>query len=321
MSDQASGQSVAQAAPTANDLAAMFSKAVPYGDVTPAEVKQPSGQAATDEGESGSNADPVESTGESNAQVEGAPAKFKVPALEGDGDEELTADELKAQRLMHRDYTQKTQAIAEARKELEAERAKVTQVIAGKAQEMETQLTMLGSALQSFEQSVNWEALRSVDPAAYLEAREQHAARQQAFVQSAQRLEAVRQEQAQQVQAMNAQRLVEAIPTWLDKATAQKEANEIRQFATQVYGYTDDDVNSIVDYRHIVALRDAAKYHALQKKAGETKATLQQAPKLAQPGAPRQGNADALQAHRTLNKARAEPSVQNLQDAIARFYK
>jgi hypothetical protein len=216
MTDQAETQSAAPAASTEQDLAALLS-----GDMSGSE--QPKGHAAPAQAEAQEAVD-GETPSESEAQPE--VVKFKVPALEGDGDEELTAEELKAQRLMHRDYTQKTQAVAEARKEIEAERSKVQQVISEKAQMMEQNLAILGQAIQSFDQQVNWDALREVDPAAYLEARETQQARQRAFMQSAQQLEAVRADQARQMQAINAQRLVEAIPTWLDQSVAQKEANE-----------------------------------------------------------------------------------------------
>jgi hypothetical protein len=121
------------------------------------------------------------------------------------------------------------------------------------------------------------------------------------------------------MQAINAQRLVEAIPTWLDQSVAQKEANDIRKFAAEVYGYTAQDIDGIVDYRHIVALRDAAKFHALQNKAKDTKAAIQTAPKLAQPGATRPGNPQALEKHRITQKAVTAPSRDNLAALLSKL--
>lgn len=306
MTDQAETQSGADntSAPaemSTSDLAALFGAG---SNVSTESDEQPQGQAEADDVESEDNPE--------QAAVEAAVEKFKVPALEGDGFDELTADELKAQRLMQKDYTQKTQALAEQRKAQEAETQKVMATLTAKSDEIEQGLVMLGKAIQSFDENVNWEALKAVDPASYLEAREKQAERVKAFKQAAGQLEAMRKAQAAQLQAVNAQRLVEAIPTWLDKATAQKEAAEIRGVLTEAYGYADEDIDGISDYRVILLARDALKFRQAQKAAAEVKPKVEAAPKLAKTGTVRQGNPEALARHRVAQKAINQPSRENL---------
>jgi hypothetical protein len=316
MTDQATEQSGQQvAAPTelnSNDLAAMFSGKSET-------EQQPQGQASTVEGvgqEAESGESPEQS--EAEAQAEAPAEKFKVPALEGDGFDELTAEELKAQRLMHADYTRKTQQVAEARKQAEAEVAQARQVMTQKAQAMEDNLVALGQAIKSFDAQVNWEALREVDPATYLAEREKQQARQQHFMTAAKQLEAFRREQAEMVKQQNAQRLVEAIPTWLDPTVAKKEAEEVRSYLTKT-GYQPDEIEGLTDYRVIVMARELARYEALKNKASEVKAQVQKAPQLAKPGAVRPGNPEALAKYRTTQKAINEPSKDNLAALFAKL--
>lgn len=312
MTDQATEQSgQSNAALTSNDLGALFAKAN-----GPQESEQPKGQAPLNEGEQ-AQADDGESPSEvpSEGQEPSVP-KFKVPALEGDGFEELTAEEYKARVLMQKDYTQKTQKVAEKSKEVEAERIKVTQVLSEKAQAMEDNLAMLGHAIQSFDAQVDWAALREMDPAAYVAEREKQQARLATFKQSADQLKAVRQEQEQQARAIAAQQLVEMIPTWLDPSVAKKEAEEVRQYLTKS-GYSPQEVEAINDPRVIVMARELSRYEALKNKAAETKAQVEKAPQLAKPGAPNQGNPQALAAHRAAKAFEKAPSIDGLAGLFA----
>jgi hypothetical protein len=309
MTDQANVQSdaaVSNAAPTTDSLAALFKESLFGG--------QPQGQAPTNEGEKAQA-----ESGESPEEVgeltdEQVLDRFKVPALEGDGIEELTAEELKAQRLMQADYTRKTQQIAEERKAVQAERQKVEAEIAARAQAMEHQLQMLGRAIQSFDQQVDWDALRQVDPGAYLEAREQQQARLQAFEQSRQQIMQVQQAQRAERIAQSSQRLVEAMPELLDPQTAKKFAEKIVGGAGDAYGFSPQEIDALDDHRLILMARDAIAYRELKAKTQAIKPKVEAAPQLAKPGAPRPGNPDALRTHRLVQKATAEPSRENLRN-------
>lgn len=307
MTDQVATQSGAtsvDAAPTQDSLAAMFKSAL-FGE-------QPSGQAEAKEGEK-AKAESGESPEVDGEQtIEQVLEKFKVPALEGDGIEELTAEELKAQRLMQADYTRKTQQVAEERKAQAAEFSKRLEAFSQREQAVEQNLQMLGAAIQSFDSQVNWDALRQADPSAFLEAREQQAKRLQAFEHSRQQIEGLRQARRAEVIAENSQRLMEAMPELLDQA-AFKAFGEKVTAAGQTYGFTPQEIAAVEDHRMLQVLSDAAKFRELQSKAGEVKAVVAKAPQMAKPGAPRQGNAEALKTHRLVKQATEAPSRDNLQ--------
>ena len=312
MTDQAVEQSgsAEQAQPehSENDLAGAFAAA--YGE------PQPKGQADNQTEQPAGDTEQVDE----QASGEPVPEKFKVPALEGDGFDELTAEELKAQRLMQADYTRKTQALADERKAINAERQKVEQVIAEKAGALEQQLAMLGRAIQSFDQQVDWDALRQVDPGAYLEAREQQAHRLQAFEHSRQQMEAVRQAQRSERVAQSTQRLVEAMPELLDPQAAKKFASRIVE-GTAHYGFSPEEVQGLEDHRLVLMARDAIAYRELKAKAAEVKPKVAAAPQLAKPGAPKPGNAEALNAYRTIQKASQTGEVKDLAAAFGTVFK
>lgn len=308
MTDQAIEQSGATSNDAAPDLAAFFSQTL--------EGKQPQGQAVAQQGEE-AQAESGASPEVEGEQPEGeTPAKFRVPALEGDGYEELTAEEIKAQRLMQADYTRKTQEVAEQRKAIQAEREQVASVLSQRVQETESALQMLAGAIKSFDSEVNWDALRQVDPASYLEAREQQTQRIQAFERTRQHLEAVRQAERAERVAQNSQRLVEAMPELLDANAAKVFGEQITNAAAKHYGFTPQEVAGVDDHRLILMMRDAAKYHDLMAKSSEVKAKVAQAPQLAKPGAPKPGNAQALNTYRTIQRAKATSS---LDDQAAAF--
>ena len=86
-------------------------------------------------------------------EVEGVKIRGKKEAL----------DRHKSERLMHADYTRKTQEVAEQRKAFDAERAQHQQVSQTYLREV-AQLTNIDDRLGQFAQ-VNWQALSDQDPA------------------------------------------------------------------------------------------------------------------------------------------------------------
>lgn len=311
MTDQAVEQSGATSNDAAPDLAAFFQQTLNGG--------QPQGQAQAAEGE-----EDDESESGASPEVEGEQADapqddaeyVEVPKLDGEGTERITRGELKARMLMHADYTRKTQGLSDEKKAFYEEKEKVLTTLNQRAQEAETHLQMLAGAIQSFDQQVNWEELRATDPATYLQAREQQQARMQAFERTRQHFAQIQEMQrAERVQA-SSQRLVEAMPELLDPNAAKAFGEQITTAASKFYGFTPQEVAGVEDHRLILMMRDAAKFHELQAKAGQVKAKVEKAPQLAKPGAPRQGNPEALRVHRTIQKAKGSSS---LEDQAAAF--
>lgn len=316
MTDQAEVQSGAtsqDAAPAKEmTLTAMFDLAL--------SGEQPEGQAPTEQG-----GEAVEAESGENPEVEGEqvaepiPEKFKVPALEGDGFDELTAEEIKAQRLMQADYTRKTQEVAEQRKAIAAEREKALSTLSQRSQEAELYLQNLAGAIKTFDAQVDWDKLREVDPSAYLEARETQQRRMQAFNESRQYFEQVRNAEKAERVAQNSQRLIEAMPELLDSKAAKAFGERITEAANTHYGFTPDEVASVEDHRLILMMRDAAKYHDLVAKSAQVKATVAKAPQLAKPGAPKPGNSEALSTFKAIDMASKSKDKNDIAAAFDKF--
>lgn len=311
MTDQAEMQSGADvAAPVQATLEAAFKAALRGG---------PSGQSSENVGENPEGESGV-SPELSDAIEEGAPTveRFRLPALEGDGYEELTADEIKAQRLMQKDYTQKTQAVSEERKKIETLKAQTEAAARERLDRLESDLQTAARLIQSYDQNVDWNSLRQLDPAEFLAQREAQAQRIQAWEQARKHSDALKADQRKARRSEEAQRLVENVPEWLDPVRAKADAQKIIEGASQ-YNLTPADVDNFDDHRMILVLKDALAYRELKAKAGTVKAQVQSAPQLTKPGTPSQGNPQSLAAHRAIQTARKEGTTDTLKDAMRAF--
>ena len=220
---------------------------------------------------------------------------------------------------MQADYTRKTQALSEERQAAQAEVSRAKAEIAQRTQSLDESLQRAATVIQSIEAQVNWQALREVDPSAYLEQREQQAERIRSFDQAKKQLDAIKAGERQSALVENHQRLVEAIPTWLDPVTAQKEATELQTALVNEFKFTADEVGKLSDYRIVLMARDAAKYRALQAKAKDVKATVAKAPQLTKPGTPKAGNAEALQTYQAVQRAKQTGNTKDVAAAFERF--
>lgn len=245
-------------------------------------------------------------------QADQLPAKFRVPALEGDGYEELTPEELKAQRLMQKDYTRKTQEVAEERKRI----AELKQATEAEAQrridKLENDLTVTARLIQSFDAQVDWDRLEAEDPATYLMEKRKQAQRIQAWEHARNEAESLKAEQRKARRAQEAERLVQAIPDWLDAEKAKTDAQKLIDGASQ-YGLTAADIDNFDDHRLVLMLRDAIRLRELEAKKSTVKEQVEKAPVLAKPGAVNQGNPQALAVHRAIKQVDgSRDSLRNL---------
>lgn len=313
MTDQAAGQSGSVETASGNaperDLAAAFQKTL--------SGEQPEGQADTEQREQAQAED-----GETPANVDeqaadpDQPEMIRVPSLEGDGFEELPVSQVKAERLMHADYTRKTQQVAKEREAVQAKAREIEQVQTAKLQSLDEQIQTAARVIQSFEENVDWQALMEFDPPGYIRAKEAQAQRVRLVQQAAQHAQQMRQQATQQRKQEEAQRLVEAIPEWLDTKRALAEVPAIVRDVS-AYGYAADEFENSLDHRLVVMARDALAYRALKAKSAEVKATASKAPPITKPGAARQqGNPQALRTHRTIQTAMAKPTNDNLAAAF-----
>lgn len=243
-----------------------------------------------DEGEQPTQ-EPQEETQEvQQEQVEETP-RYRVKAA---GEErEVTIDELIKSYQLGTDYTQKTQALAEQRKAVEAEKAAVEQAKQLRDQYAQ-RLELIQRVLAEQNKPENIEALKETDPIGYaVKMAEQMQRKEQlAAVQAEQqRLAHMRQSEQQQALqahlAQEAQKLTQFIPEFSQPEKAEQVRADIRQYAKSI-GFSDQELANVYDSRAVLALWKAAQYDKLvsqgPKKVSQAPPVLKSgAAKVAQP--------------------------------------
>ena len=206
-------------------------------------------------------------------------ASFDILAatVEVDG-EEITVDELRRGNLRHRDYTRKTQELAEARKEMEAQYSEIERERAQYAQMLPALEERL---MQPVEQEPDWDTLYDTDPAMAAKAErqwnKQQAERQaqlEAVQSERQRMAQLEQQRRDQLEARyfeeQRQILPEIIPEWRDGNVAAQEAKDIRAFLMKE-GFAEQDVNGLKNATLVKLARKAMLYDKGQTRATEAK--------------------------------------------------
>ena len=232
-------------------------------------------------------------TEEDNSVVEGSEEELEVEEdaensedesfdilgaiVEVDG-EEITVQELKAANLRQRDYTRKTQELAEQRKALEAKETDIERERAQYAQ----MLPALQQRLEQKEQEPDWDTLYDTDPKMAAKAERQWRKEQEereaqiAAVQSEQqRVQKLQQEKMQQMQeqyvTQQREMLPDIIPEWRDSKVAAQEATQIRDFLLGE-GFTEQDISGLANATLVKLARKAMLYDRGETRVAEAKA-------------------------------------------------
>jgi len=198
--------------------------------------------------------------------------------IEVDG-EEITIEELRSGHLRQKDYTRKTQELAEHRKAVEAkdqemdrERAEYAQLLPALAERIQ----------QEAKQEPDWDTLYDADPVMAAKAERQWRKEQeervaqlqavQAEQQRMQQIEAQKHEQMQQSYLeQQRQILPDIIPEWRDSKVAATEATQIRDFLLGE-GFSEQDVSGMSNATLVKLARKAMLYDRGETRANEVKA-------------------------------------------------
>ena len=202
------------------------------------------------------------------------PSRYRVLNPETGEEEYYTGEELADGWMRQKTFTQKTQLLAEQRKEMEAERAKVSQ-------EREQYQLGLQQYLSQPEPQPPSEELFETDPLAYMKAKDDYrdalAQRSQAQAEY-QRVEGERMREAnlqrQEYLQRESEKLTNLIPEWRDENVATKEKQAIREYGVSL-GYSAEEMDSLGDARAIALMRKSLLFDSMTQK-GKTK--LQRGP-------------------------------------------
>ena len=208
-----------------------------------------------------------------------------------DGEEfEVGIEELKNGYQRQADYTRKSQALAEQRKE--------TENIQSERMQLEQERQMYANGLQMLQEqqqaklkdfdSVDWETLKQEDPYAYMIKKDEYRDAQERVNNVAQQQQQIQNEQMQQAQQARAHfireeysRLVAALPEWEDKDSTIKE--DVRKYAAEA-GFRPEEINQLADHRSVLVIKKAMEFDKLTKKVAPKKKAVKKVPKVQKAG-------------------------------------
>lgn len=219
----------------------------------------------------------------------------------GNEEVEVTEEELLSGYSRTADYTKKTQALAETRKAVEAEKAAI--------EEAKQLRQTYAERLQAIEQILtkdtgeeNLQELKDTDPIGYaIKVAERTEKEKQLMAVKAEQQRIAMQQQAEQQQAIQAHlaqaqtQLKQMIPDFADEVKAEVLKKDIRAYAKSV-GWTDDDIAQIIDPRAVKSLYDGMMYQKLVANKGAATKKVQNAPKVIKAGTstPRDSESEAI---------------------------
>jgi hypothetical protein len=249
--------------------------------------------------------------------------KPRYRAKVGGEEVEVELDELINGYQRSKDYTQKSQALAEQRKAIEAEREHLEQV---KQERMAyaQKLKALDSFLSQQNKGEDLEVLKETDPIGYaVKVAEQSQREKQLAVVRAEQQRIAQQQQAEQQQSLQnhlkaeSEKLASVIP---ELATPKGDAirKEIREYAKSV-GWSDQELASVYDHRAVLTLYKAMKFEQLQKGKPETLKKVQQAPKMLKPGTSTP-DTKSSQDKQVMQRLRQSGKVRDAAAAFERFF-
>ena len=252
------------------------------------EVVEETLEASEEEVESEEDTYEAEDSDENEEETEEeAPQTFTVKAS---GEEkEVTFDELVSGYQLGADYTKKTQELAESRKIVESEAKAIVEA----QQVRDTYAQRLRAVEQLLTMNDSPEDLVSMkenDPIGYaVKVAEMTEKKEQLQAIRAEQNRIAQQQQADRAQAMHRQiaqesaKLAEVLPEFSDKVKGEQLRSEIRNYGKSV-GFTDEELGSVYDSRHVLVLHKAAMYDKLQKSKPGVQKKVANAPKMIKSG-------------------------------------
>jgi hypothetical protein len=233
------------------------------------------------------------------------------------GDEvQVTLEEALKGYSREQDYTRKTQALAEQSK---AEMA----AIAAARDEYLSKLQTVEKIITASQPRVD-QSLRHTNPAEWSAQMLQHqqwADQRRALEAESGRLNAERsQEEARERETLasrEAEALLAALPEWKDPAIAKAETAALREYGQSI-GFTDAELDDVLDHRAVRVLRDAMAYRDLKAKTGKVRSAVE-SKKIAKPGTASATPSKAQDLQRAKTRLRQSGSVDDAEAAILRM--
>jgi len=192
-------------------------------------------------------------------------------------EQEVTLEELTKGYSRQSDYTRKTQEIANNRKGMETLQqqynSEISQIQQERQQYLESLNQIISNTASGLDKFVNvdWNDLKESDPLEYVTKREEFREAQEQVQAMQQEHYVAQQRQSQDIQKFRTKalqeehgKLVSVLPDWAEPEKQKKIVSDIRSYASG-QGFSDEELNSLVDHRSLLVLMKAQKYDKLQK--------------------------------------------------------
>lgn len=175
-------------------------------------------------------------------------------------------------------------------------------------------------------QKVDWNTLRTQNPAEFAALQTEFQQRQAQIGQFAQQVQMMAQHEEQQKQlalhqtlAKENDQLMNARPEWRNPDAFNKDRDQMKQYARSL-GFQDAELNAIYDHRYMLILHDAARFRALQAATPEALRQVRQAPPMAKPGSRVDVNPQEAKKQQALDRLKRNPRDQDAQAAAFDFF-
>ncbi len=259
-----------------SDIQTLGSQEDPDSDDAPpvAEDQSEEDEAAEEYEADESEDDSLEDEWDEDEDYEEGDEEPELYSVKVDGEErQVTLEELLSGYSYQAHNTRTAQQLAEERKAIESETAEMRESRDRYAERLQKVEEVLNSAAP---QEPDWEVLQKENPDQFAVeyAKWQRHQQQLQAVQAEQ--DRVRQDQEKdflgQLQAYRAEegsKLLNAVPAWKDPDKLKSATAEIREFALS-RGFTDAELEQVIDHRAVLMMRDAMLYNRA-KKGGKQK--------------------------------------------------
>jgi hypothetical protein len=236
--------------------------------------------------------------------------------------------ELIAGYQLNKHVTQKSQALADDRRQFEAVRNQASSVYMEKLQTAEKLTSYLEQALLQDFNTIDWQRLRVENPGEYAAKYAEFQTRkgQLDSITTSTRQErqtqqsALSEEEQQKYQAHLSEQynaIVAQNPEWTDPAKMREAFTQLGQFVSDTYGITEQEFSNISDARHVSILRDAMAYRSGKEIASKKLAA--KLPKFQKAGKTTKPMDEVTKATLRANKARGAQKRELQTDAVAKL--
>lgn len=210
--------------------------------------------------------------------------KFKIKGEDGEELVEATPEEIASSWMRHKDYTKKTQALAERENEavefFTKKHEEIRNDYLSKAELTQAAIVQLAGIRSEAEMA----QLAHTDPAAWV-AESQRQRQIEGFLgHLGQQIAAEKQQAvAQSAQLVQQQRAKQFERAWqeLSKQGLDKpQLSKIYSGITDKYGFTEQELSEVYDHRMVMVMKDAMAYRALKEQKPQVMKKVQDAPRM-----------------------------------------